>query len=166
MFCPVICTVVVNLFLSVLGNFLKKSFHALSLAAFAIFIAAAIFITNDEIFFQLNVRVRLQVRMVVLTVVVPLNEHTVNDQPIPNPNYIRLLSSSLYNSWFNLRQTGDISVFDDNKEAFTILRLTEGHYSLETIAKDLSNVFTSNGFELLTEINTSVRQLIIRNPKK
>ena len=57
-------------------------------------------------------------------------------------------------------------MFDDNKEAFTILRLTEGHYSLETIAKDLSNVFTSNGFELLTEINTSVGQLIICNPKK
>ena len=166
MFGPVICTVAVNLFLSALGIFFKKSFHALSSAAFAIFIASAIFIRNYEIFFQLNVRVRFQVRMVVLTVVAPSNEHTVYfDQPIPKPNYISLLSCSLYNSWFNLKRTGEISVFDDNKKAATVLRLTEAHYSLEKITKDLSDVFTSNGFELSTEINTSVGQLIIRIPK-
>ena len=34
-----------------------------------------------------------------------------------------------------------------------------------TIAKDLSNAFTSKGFELFTEINTSVGQLIIINSK-
>ena len=91
-----------------------------------------------------------------LTVVAPSNEHTVYfDQPIPIPNYIRLLSCSLYNSWFNLKRTGEIAVFDDDKKAATIIKLTRCHYSLETIAKDVSNVFTSNGF---------VGQLIIRNP--
>ena len=53
-------------------------------------------------------------------------------------------------------------MFDDDGKATTIIKLTPGHYSLETIAKDLSNAFTSKGFELLTEINTSVGQLIIQ----
>ena len=56
-------------------------------------------------------------------------------------------------------------MFDDGKKAATIIKLTPGHYSLETIAKDLSDVFTSNSFELSTEINTSVGQVIIRNLK-
>ena len=104
--------------------------------------------------------------MVVLTVVLPSNEYMVYfDQPIPKPNSIRLLSGSLCNSWYNLKRTGEIAVFDDDKKAYTIIKLTPGHYSLETIAKDLSDVFTSRGFELSTEINTSVGQLIIRNPK-
>ena len=105
--------------------------------------------------------------MVVLTVVMPSNEYTVYfDQPIPKPNSVRLLSCSLYNSWYNLKRTGEIAVFVDDKKAATILKLTEGHYSLEKIAKDFSEVFTSNGFELSTEINTTVGQLIIRNPKE
>ena len=63
-----------------------------------------------------------------LTVVAPLNEHTVYfDQPIPKPNYFRLLSCSLYNSWFNLKRTGEIAVFDDDGNAATIIKLTPGH---------------------------------------
>ena len=58
----------------------------------------------------------------------PSNEHTVYfDQPIPKPNYIRLLSFSLYNSWYNLKRTGEIAVFDDDKKALTIIELTPGH---------------------------------------
>ena len=64
---------------------------------------------------------------------------------------MRLLSYSLYNSSYNLKRTEEIAVFDDNKKAATILRVTEGHYSLEKIAKDLSDVFTSNSFELSTK---------------
>ena len=80
------------------------------------------------------------------------------DQPIPKPNYIRLLSCSLYNSWFNFKRTGEIAVFDDEGNAATIVNI----YA----AKDLSSYgFTSYGFELATETNTSVGQLIICNPK-
>ena len=104
--------------------------------------------------------------MVVLTVVGPSKEDTVYfDQPIPKPNYIRLLSCSLYNSWYNFKRTGEIAVFDADGNTATIIRLTPGQYNLETIAKYLSNAFTRYGFELPTEINTSVGHLIIRNPK-
>ena len=75
--------------------------------------------------------------MVVLTVVMPSNEYMVYfDQPIPKPNSVRLLSCSLYNSWHNLKRTGEIAVFDDDKKASSIIKLTPGHYSLETIVKD------------------------------
>ena len=43
--------------------------------------------------------------MVVLTINAPSNDYTVYfDQPIPKPNYIRLLNCSLYNSWYNLKK--------------------------------------------------------------
>ena len=101
--------------------------------------------------------------MVVLTVVMPSNEYTVYfDQPISKPNYVRLLSCSLYNSGHNLKRNG---LFNADDTAATSIKLTPGHYSLATIAKDLSDAFTSGSFELSTEINTSVGQLIIRNPK-
>ena len=50
--------------------------------------------------------------MVVLTVVATSNDHTIYfDQPIPKPDYIRLLSCLLYNSWYNLASTnGRISL--------------------------------------------------------
>ena len=43
--------------------------------------------------------------MVVLTIIAPSNEHTVYfKEPLSNPSYIRLLSASLYNSWYNLKK--------------------------------------------------------------
>ena len=48
-------------------------------------------------------------------------------------------------------------MFDDEGNAATIINI----YA----AKDLSNAITSYGFELPTEKNKSVGQLIIRNPK-
>ena len=41
--------------------------------------------------------------MVLLTIVALSNPHTVYfDHDIAKPNYIRLLSASIYNSWYNL----------------------------------------------------------------
>ena len=73
------------------------------------------------------------------------------------------MSCSLYNSWHNLKGNGEVAVFNDDQTAATIIKLTPGHYSLETIAKNLSDAFTRSGFKLSTEINTSVGQLIIYN---
>ena len=43
--------------------------------------------------------------MVVLNIITPSSEHTVYfKEPLSNPNYIRLLSTSLYNSWYNLKK--------------------------------------------------------------
>ena len=101
-----------------------------------------------------------------LTVAPPSNEHMVYfDQLLPKPNYIRLLSCSLYNSWYNLKRTGEIALFDDHEDAAAIIRSTPGHCNLESISKELSNMLAKYGVELSTEIYTSVGQLIINNPK-
>ena len=56
--------------------------------------------------------------MVILTVVTKDNPHTVNFEPypIPKPSYIRLLSCSLYNSWFNLKESGKIIYINETKK--------------------------------------------------
>ena len=94
--------------------------------------------------------------MVVLTVVTHSNPHTVYfEQPIPQPNYIRLLSCSLYNSWHNLKKEGEIALFDDNTDnAATIIKILPGHYTLESIAKELLSLKKDN-VELPTETYTA-----------
>ena len=79
--------------------------------------------------------------MVVLTVVASSNPHTVYfDQPIQRPNYIRLLSCSLYNSWDNLRKEGEIALCDYKTEnAATIIKILPGHYTLDSLAKELES---------------------------
>ena len=43
--------------------------------------------------------------MVLLTVTTISNPHTLYfDHPLEKPSYIRLLSASLYNSWYNLER--------------------------------------------------------------
>ena len=60
--------------------------------------------------------------MVLLTIVTTWNPHTVYfDHDIANPNYIRLLSASIYNSWHNLKKkknkkkTGRLTINDNKK---------------------------------------------------
>ena len=49
--------------------------------------------------------------MVLLTIVAPSNPHTAYfEHDIAKPNYIRLLSASMYNSWYNLEDNGIMSV--------------------------------------------------------
>lgn len=50
--------------------------------------------------------------MVVIIVDTTSSEHTVYfDKPIERPNYVRLISCSLYNSWRNLKQNSEITVW-------------------------------------------------------
>ena len=104
--------------------------------------------------------------MVVLTVVTYSNPHTVYfDQPIPQPNYIRLLSCSLYNSWYNLKKEGEIALFDDNTEnAATIIKILQGHYTLESLAKELESSLKEKNVALPIETYTAFGQMVISNP--
>ena len=79
--------------------------------------------------------------MVVLTVVTPSNDHTIYfKHPLPKPNYIRLISCSLYNSWLNLQTKAEISITDEETKKQTIVKLPPGHYTPEIIAKILTQV--------------------------
>ena len=103
--------------------------------------------------------------MVILTVVTKENPHTVyfEPQPIQKPSYIRLLSCSLYNSWFNLKEEGAITLLDDFDKPFEVTVLP-GHYTLDTLASEIKHSLSKHKVPLLTDIYTIVGQLVITNP--
>ena len=96
--------------------------------------------------------------MVLLTVVTTSNPHTLYfDHPIEKPNYIRLLSASLYNSWHNLKKIGRLTAYDSkgNPQSYILL---PGFYSLEA----LSAMFT-NAFKGSFKINQPTGAIVIQN---
>ena len=100
--------------------------------------------------------------MVILTVVTTENPHTVYfDQPIKNPSYIRLLSCSLYNSWFNLKKDGEI-FYTDEKNGKKSESIILGNYTIEVMAKTIENAFKKYGDILRTQINTPLGQMYIK----
>ena len=104
--------------------------------------------------------------MVILTVTTTENPHTVYfDQPIQKPSYIRLLSCSLYNSWFNLKKEGAITLLDDVEKPFKVTFL-QGHYTLDALASEIKHSLSKHKVPLLTDIYTSTGQLVITNPNQ
>ena len=103
--------------------------------------------------------------MVLLTVVTTSNPHTMYfDHPIEKPNYIRLLSASLYNSWYNLKQNASIVYLDLNTNKTFTKTLIPGHYTLEQFAKIIKEAFTDQSVDLKAELNTINGGLTISNP--
>ena len=75
--------------------------------------------------------------MVVVTIIADSNDHTIGKS-----KYIRLLSCSLYNSWYNLRRRGEISI-SDRKENASIQLIPPAilcKYSLESLTKPWGNI--------------------------
>ena len=78
--------------------------------------------------------------MVLLTVVTTSNPHTLYfDHPIEKPSYIRLLSVSLYNSWYNLKYSDNISLAIGNGSNKTIL-FQPGHYTFDSLVEMFANI--------------------------
>ena len=103
--------------------------------------------------------------MVILTLTTTENPHTVYfDQPIQKPSYIRLLSCSLYNSWFNLKKEGAITLYDVVEKPFKV-NFLPGYYTLDALASEIRNSLNKYKVPLLTDINTIVGQLVITNPQ-
>ena len=103
--------------------------------------------------------------MVILTVVTTENPHTVYfDRPIEKPSYIRLLSCSLYNSWFNLKEEGAITLLDTIEKPFKVTFLP-GHYTLDALASEIRNSLNKHRVPLQIDVNTIVGQLVITNPQ-
>ena len=103
--------------------------------------------------------------MVLLTIVTNSNPHTLYfDLPIEKPNYIRLLSISLYNSWNNLKQNASIVYLDLTSNKTATRTLLPGHYSLNRIEKEIQEAFAVQKVDLQTEINTPLGEMIIHNP--
>ena len=100
--------------------------------------------------------------MVIVTVNTTENPHTVYfDRPIEKPSYIRLLSCSLYNSWFNLKEDGEI-FYTDEKNSNESESIILGNYTIEVMAKTIENAFKKYGDILRTQINTPLGQMYIQ----
>ena len=81
--------------------------------------------------------------MVVLTIVAQRNGETINfEKPIPRVDFMKLISCSLYNSWYNLTREGWATLGDKDKDkAVSVGKIVPGHYSLERMAKEIEGLF-------------------------
>ena len=102
--------------------------------------------------------------MVLLTVVTTSNPHTLYfDHPIEKPNYIRLLSASLYNSWYNLKEQAII--YADIPNAKTLeATLLLGHYTTDFLVDAFNGIKQDNPkFVINVKKWTAVGSMIIHD---
>ena len=101
--------------------------------------------------------------MVVLRICTKTNPYIVYfDQPLTKPSYIRLISCTLYNSWYNLKKRGEITWFttSPNKEG-TVLTIAPGNYDLTTIKRWIDHVFRNEKVKLDIITNESFGGMFI-----
>ena len=85
--------------------------------------------------------------MVVLTIVTEKNGETIFfDQSIPQVHFIKLISCSLYNSWYNLKNEGSVSL-GDTPEGVSVEKIPPGHYTLEEMAIKMDDMFVKRGYD-------------------
>ena len=101
--------------------------------------------------------------MVLLTVVTTSNPHTLYfNHPIEKPNYIRLLSASLYNSWNTLKEEATIYATDPNRTLE--VKLLPGHYTIDSLVKEFNDLNANNPkFRITASAHTPVGSMIINN---
>ena len=102
--------------------------------------------------------------MVVLTIFTQTNGETVFfDEPFPKVHFMRLVSCSLYNSWHNLTRAGQMSF---KKSGTVLASIPEGHYTVESIAKELKTSIESykkvGSLDIKIEIETNKPNSVIK----
>ena len=99
--------------------------------------------------------------MVLLTVVTTSNPHTLYfDHPIEKPNYIRLLSASLYNSWHNLKE--EAIIYADTPNTTLDTKILPGHYTVDDLVNGFNELSKNNPkFVLTAKVYTTVGSMII-----
>ena len=76
--------------------------------------------------------------MTILTIITNANDQTVYfEKPIERGfEYIRLVSCSLFNSWYNLKERGEIGFVENSITTTKII--PPGNYSLSSIGKKMN----------------------------
>ena len=94
--------------------------------------------------------------MVVLTIVTQKNGETIFfDEPIPEVNFMKLISCSLYNSWDTLKREGSAVLGNEKKDtSVSVGRIPTGHYNLESMAEGIKHIFERYNYSLATKTNT------------
>ena len=101
--------------------------------------------------------------MTILTIITNSNDHSVYfEKPLERGfEYIRLIKSSLYNSWYNLKERGEIG-FVDNSGITTTKIIPPGNYTLSSIGKKLQEIFADEGVEV--KFDDAKGPIVIENP--
>lgn len=82
-------------------------------------------------------------------------------EPLKKLQHIKLVSFSIFNSWYNLSHHGEISVI--NAQGIpTVKKTPEGNYSLKTPGQALQDTLKSE--QVKVKINTQKMGLEIHNP--
>ena len=104
--------------------------------------------------------------MVLLTVFTTSNPRTLYfDHPIEKPRYIRLLSISLYNSWYNLKYSDKISVTKPDGSTKEHL-FQPGHYTFDSLVHGFANIKqNSPSLDIKAQVNQPIGGTVINNPK-
>ena len=104
--------------------------------------------------------------MVVLTIVTEKNGEAIYfEDKIPQVHFIKLISCSLYNSWDTLKKEGSAELGTVEKDTtVSIGKIPPGHYSLESFANEIKDIFKTYKYTLTTETNTPFGLLKIVNP--
>ena len=101
--------------------------------------------------------------MTILTIITNANDHTVYFEKTLERGfeYIRLISCSLFNSWYNLKERGEIG-FLDERGIRTSKVIPPGNYTLGSIGKKLEEIFNDEGFEV--KFDDASGPIVIKNP--
>ena len=105
--------------------------------------------------------------MVLLTIVTTSNPHTLYfDHPIEKPSYIRLLSASLYNSWYNLKHADYISRPTGDGSTTNIL-FQPGHYTLDSFVEDFAQIKQNKpSMDITAQVNRPMGGWSLITPNK
>ena len=101
--------------------------------------------------------------MTILTIITNANDQTVYfENPLERGfEYIRLINCSLFNSWYNLKEKGEIG-FLDNSGITTTRVIPPGNYTLSSIGKELQEIFADSGVEV--KFDDASGPIVIKNP--
>ena len=120
------------------------SFQALVFA-----LSAILFASKSSDLSHAHIFIVFLMKMVVSTIIADLNDHTVRFKDLlGKSSYIRLMSCSHYNSWYNLKRRGKVSIFDRQNNA-SVKMISSGKYTLESLAKALGKILREEkGFKV------------------
>ena len=101
--------------------------------------------------------------MTVLTIITNSNDHTVYFEKNLERGfeYFRLISCSLFNSWYNLKERGEIG-FVDERGITTNKIIHPGNYTLSSIGKKLQEIFNEECLKV--KFDDVSGPIVIKNP--
>ena len=120
------------------------SFQALVFA-----LSAILFASKSSDLSHAHIFIVFVTKMVVSTIIADSYDHTVRFKDLlGKSSYIRLMSCSHYNSWYNLKRRGKVSIFDRQNNA-SVKMISSGKYTLESLVKALGKILSEEkGFKV------------------